>query len=183
MRMPRDKIGSWPVRKAITFGKNPSGIVIYSPQVLENDPATEVNDLVRLVVSVQPAALIAMRSVQAVLFSLSLAFPWRLSTASVLLLWILLEAILLKWSIKKHNTALSPMILGSSSLRSWSLRCSSVAPFRLLTVMLSETVTTGHKVLWSLKVLSYCMIWICPTICPEFLKTSLKSEGREKELK
>ena len=46
MRMPRDKIGSWTVRKAIIFGKNASGIVIYSPQVLENDPVTEVDDLV-----------------------------------------------------------------------------------------------------------------------------------------
>ena len=79
MHMPRDKIGSWPVRKAIIFGENPSGIVIYYPQVLENDPAMEVDDLVPLVVSVQPAVLIAMRSVQAVLLSLSLTFLWRLS--------------------------------------------------------------------------------------------------------
>ena len=96
MRMPRDKIGSWPVRKAITFGENPSEMVIYSSQVLEHDPATEVDDLVQFVVSVQPAVFIATRSVQAVLLSLSLAFPWRLSTASVLLLWILLVAILSK---------------------------------------------------------------------------------------
>ena len=60
MRMPRDKIGSLPVRKAITFGENPSGMVIFlvhSPQVLEHDPAVEVDDLLRLV-SLQPAAVL-----------------------------------------------------------------------------------------------------------------------------
>ena len=86
MRMPQDKIVSWPVRKAITFGENPSGkaiFLVHSPQVLEHDSAMEVDDLVRLVVLVQPAVLLATGSVQAVLLSLSPTFLWRLSTANV----------------------------------------------------------------------------------------------------
>ena len=67
---------------------------VHSPQVLEHDPAAKVDDLVRLVVSVQPAVLLAMGSVQAVLLSLSPMFLWRLGTASRLLLSILLVDIL-----------------------------------------------------------------------------------------
>ena len=40
---------------------------VNSPQVLEHDPAAKVDDLVRLVILVQPAVLLAMGSVQAVL--------------------------------------------------------------------------------------------------------------------
>ena len=66
MHMPRDKTGSWPVRKAIVFWREPirdGYFLVPSPQVLEYDPAVEVDDLVRLanaVVSVQPAVLLAM---------------------------------------------------------------------------------------------------------------------------
>ena len=68
--------------------------LVHSPQVLENDPAAEVNDLVRLVISVQPTVLLATGSVQAVLLSLSPTCLWRFGTASVLLLSILLVDIL-----------------------------------------------------------------------------------------
>ena len=71
MHMPRDKTGSWPVRKAIVFWREPirdGYFLVHSPQVLEYDPAVEVDDLVRLanaVVSVQPAVLLAMGGISA----------------------------------------------------------------------------------------------------------------------
>ena len=108
--------------------------LVHSPQVLEHDSATEVDDLIRLVVLVQPAVLLATGSVQAVLLSLSPTFLWRLGTASVLLLSIL----------RSQHCSFS-YVFRKQLFESSSLRCSSVAPFRLLTVILSETLAYGPQ--------------------------------------